>query len=190
MLRNFVTMRGWSYLLLAGVWLTQHALTVRPAAAAPRKKSAGRKAVTPEATRTAARASLKFERRTWRQARSPVGDRFAQVQHHSAGERVTVDGAALYPRTGSTRVVSNLTWSRDGSGLAFVERTARGSLRLVVFPVLEMDDPLTWDIPDGVLTRAPRTTWIAPGQVGVGDSEAAPRIVARFTLERRAHPRR
>ena len=185
-------MRGWSYLLLAGVWLTQHALSVRPAAAASKKKS-GRKLLASEAgpaTRATARAALRFERRTWRQARSPVGDRFAQVQHHSAGERVTVDGAALYPRSGSTRVVSNLTWSRDGNGLAFVERTARGALRLVVFPVLEMDDPLTWDIPDGVLTRAPRTTWIAPGQVGVGDSEAAPRIVARFTIERRAHPRR
>jgi hypothetical protein len=181
-------MRGWSYLLLAGVWLTQHALTVRPAAAAPKKS--GRKVKAPELERATARAALRFERRQWRQARSPAGDRFAQVQHHAAGERVTVDGAALYPRQGSTRVVSNLTWSRDGTGLAFVERTARGALRLVVFPVLEMDDPLTWDIPDGVLTRAPRTTWIAPGQVGVGDSEAAPRIVAKFTLERRAHPRR
>jgi len=185
-------MRGWSYLLLAGVWLTQHALTVRPAAAAPRKK-AGRKMLAANdvhPARVAARAALRFERRTWRQARSPAGDRFAQVQNHHEGERVTVDGTPLYPRRGTTRVVSNLTWSRDGNGLAFVERTARGGLRLVVFPVLEMDDPLTWDIPDGVLTRAPRTTWIAPGQVGVGDSEAAPRIVARFTLERRAHPRR
>jgi len=182
-------MRGWSYLLLAGVWLTQHALTVRPAAAAPKKKP-GRKLLAAESARISARAAVKFERRQWRQSRSPVGDRFAQVQSHGAGERVTVDGTALYPRQGATRVVSNLTWSRDGSGLAFVERTARGSLRLVVFPVLEMDDPLTWDIPDGVLTRAPRTSWIAPGQVGVGDSEAAPRIVARFTLERRAHPRR
>jgi hypothetical protein len=184
-------MRGWSYLLLAGVWLTQHALTVRPAAAAPKKK-AGRKALTSEngqAARATPRAALRFERRTWRQARSPVGDRFAQVQHHSAGERVTVDGSPLYPRQGATRVVSNLTWSRDGSGLAFVERTTRGSLRLVVFPVLEMDDPLTWDIPDGVLSGAPRTAWITPGQVGVGDSEVAPQIVARFTLERRAHPR-
>jgi hypothetical protein len=185
-------MRGWSYLLLAGVWLTQHALTVRPAAAAPKKKP-GRRLVASEAgqaARATARAAMRFERRTWRQARCPVGDRFAQVQNHSAGERVTVDGAPLYPRHGTTRVVSNLTWSRDGSGLAFVERTARGALRLVVFPVLEMDDPLTWDLPDGVLTRAPRTTWIAPGQVGVGDSEAVPQIVARFTLERRSHPRR
>jgi hypothetical protein len=182
-------MRGWSYLLLAGVWLTQHALTVRPAAAAPKKK-AGRKVQVPESVRAVQRAAVRFERRQWRQARSPVGERFAQVQTHAQGERVTVDGTALYPRQGSTRVVSNLTWSRDGSGLAFVERTARGALRLVVFPVLEMDDPLTWDIPDGVLTRAPRTSWIAPGQVGVGDSEAAPRIVAKFTLERRAHARR
>jgi hypothetical protein len=184
-------MRGWSYLLLAGVWLTQHALTVRPAAAAPKKRS-GRKllaATERHATRGTARAGMRFERRTWRQARSPVGDRFAQVQSQRNGERVTVDGTTLYPRRGGTRVVSNLTWSRDGAGLAFVERTREGGLRLIVFPVLEMDDPLTWDLPSGVLSGAPRTTWIAPGQVGVGNSEAAPQIVARFTIERRASRR-
>jgi hypothetical protein len=178
-------MRGWSYLLLAGVVLTQHALFVRPAAAQPRRKTGKKLALASASERATERPAVRFERRAWRQSKAPVGERFAQVTRHGAGEHVVVDGAPLYPRRGGTRVVSNLVWSRDGSGLAFVERATNGKLRLLVFPVLEMDEPLSWDLPDGVITRAPRVTWMGPAQVGVGESEAAPQIVARFTLERR-----
>ncbi|HEY3360098.1 MAG TPA: hypothetical protein VGQ83_43000 [Polyangia bacterium] len=177
-------MRGWSYLLLAGVVLTQHSLLVRPAAAQPKRKP-GKKLALAEPARGYDRSAIRFERRAWRQSKAPVGDRFAQVKSAGGGERVVVDGAPLYPRRGGTRVVSNLVWSRDGSGLAFVERTTGGRLRLLVFPVLEMDEPLSWEIPDGVLTRAPKVTWMGPAQVGVGNSEVAPQVVARFTIERR-----
>jgi hypothetical protein len=178
-------MRGWSYLLLAGVMLTQHSLLVRPAAAQPKRKGGKKLALADAAARGYDRAAVRFERRAWRQSRAPVSDRFAQVTRAAAGERVVVDGAPLYPRRGGTRVVSNLVWSRDGSGLAFVERTTAGRLRLLVFPVLEMDEPLSWDLPDGVLQRAPKVAWIGPAQVGVGESEAAPVVVARFSIERR-----
>jgi hypothetical protein len=177
-------MRGWSYLLLAGVWLTQHSLTVKPAAAQPKRKG-GKKLAMNDAHK-AEKPGVRFERRAWRQARSQASDRFAQVRSGPTGERVVVDGSPLYPREGGTRIVSNLVWSQDGKGLAFVERATNGILRLLVFPLLQMDEPLTWDLPDSVLSREPRVSWVGPTQVGVGDSEAVPQIIARFTIERQS----
>jgi hypothetical protein len=102
----------------------------------------------------------------------------AFVSGSGARQQVIVDGKCVWPRQGLTRVHSDLVWSADGRGLAFVEEMGGGA-RLVV--LVEFDNPegdLTWPIPSDALAPGLRVFWAGRNQVVIGEAALKPKFAA------------
>ena len=119
-----------------------------------------------------------LERRNWRMARSPDGQRVALIAPRGSGEALHVDGRPLYPRAGGCRIVSPPVWSPDGRGIAVLERLPGGALQLVAF-LDTADRPVTWDLPD--LGYGLRPIWLGKQRMAVGKSELSPMLIVSWT---------
>jgi hypothetical protein len=106
---------------------------------------------------------------------SPCGRHVVEV----VGGAVLIDGRRVRPSEDSVFVVAPPTWRRDGSALAWIERS-RGESRLVVVPDLDAGrDTLPWTLP--VVSTDDRVFWAGPQRVVVGPAELAPRAIATWT---------
>ncbi|MCB9554916.1 MAG: PD40 domain-containing protein [Deltaproteobacteria bacterium] len=112
---------------------------------------------------------------------SPGRQRLAYV---SRGEhqQVRVGHRRVWPRASAGqrgRIVSELFWSPDGSGLAFLESSGAGT-RLVV--LLVIDDPagdLTWRLPAAAGDPRNKLFWAA-SKLLIGESTFKPRYAASW----------
>ena len=119
----------------------------------------------------AARSGLEF---IWGPGRKHV----AFVGGLPQKQQVIVDGQAVWPRYGSTKVQTAPVWSPDGHGLAFTEDGKDGP-RLVV--LVEFDDAqgdLTWPIPRDALGGGLHVFWAGDSKVVIGESALKPRFAA------------
>jgi hypothetical protein len=106
---------------------------------------------------------------------SPCGRHVVEV----VGGAVLIDGRRVRPSEDSVFVVAPPTWRRDGSALAWIERS-RGESRLVVVPDLDAGrDTLPWTLP--VVSSDDRVFWAGPQRVVVGPAVLAPRAIATWT---------
>ena len=106
---------------------------------------------------------------------SPCGRHVVEV----VGGAVLIDGRRVRPSEDSVFVVAPPTWRRDGSALAWIERS-RGESRLVVVPDLDAGrETLPWTLP--VVSTDDRVFWAGPQRVVVGPAVLAPRAIATWT---------
>jgi hypothetical protein len=106
---------------------------------------------------------------------SPCGRHVVEV----ARGAVLIDGRRVRSPDGDVFVVAPPTWRRDGSALAWIERS-RGEARLVVVPDLDgAPDPLPWTLP--AVSSADRVFWAGDRRVVVGPAVLAPRAIATWS---------
>jgi hypothetical protein len=106
---------------------------------------------------------------------SPCGRHVVEV----VAGAVLIDGRRVRPSEGSVFLVAPPTWRRDGSALAWIERS-RGESRLVVVPDLDSGhDTLPWTLP--AVAADDRVFWAGPQRVVVGPAVLAPRAIATWT---------
>jgi hypothetical protein len=107
---------------------------------------------------------------------SPCGRHVVEV----VGGAVLIDGRRVRPPSAdSVFLVAPPTWRRDGSALAWIERS-RGESRLVVVPDLDAGhETLPWTLP--AVSTDDRVFWAGPQRVVVGPAVLAPRAIATWT---------
>jgi hypothetical protein len=108
-------------------------------------------------------------------------DRLAFVGGKPDAAFVAVNGVQVYPRRGRTVIGSELAWSRDGLGLAFLETPARKPARLVLLAAY--DNPradTSWELPPSAPVEGTRVFWPRPGRLVVGKTTARPVFTASF----------
>jgi hypothetical protein len=121
------------------------------------------------------RAERGREGQTQAPVRSPCGRHSLSVER---GE-VRIDGRRVHERGENVYLLGAPAWRRDGSAVAWMERS-RGNLRLVVVPdVAAPGAPLTWDLPAS--TRIDEVAWAGTTRVVVGETTLAPRAVATWS---------
>jgi hypothetical protein len=118
---------------------------------------------------------------------SPGGRRVACRVGRPGREQLAVDGRRVWPRQGqgeSARLASDTSWSRDGSGFAFIEGSPGWPRRLVV--VLDPTDAggdLTWDLPHAAPSGL-KVFWAGPSRVVVGKSTFEPSFEVEWQATR------
>ena len=106
---------------------------------------------------------------------SPCGRHVVEV----VGGAVRIDGRRVRSSEDSVFVIAPPSWRRDGSALAWIERS-RGEARLVVVPDLDTgSDTLPWTLP--AVSPDDRVFWAGPKRVIVGPAVLAPRAIATWT---------
>ncbi|HEY6477079.1 MAG TPA: hypothetical protein VI456_10890 [Polyangia bacterium] len=106
---------------------------------------------------------------------SPCGRHVVEV----ARGAVLIDGRRVRSATDDVFVIAPPTWRRDGSALAWIERS-RGEARLVVVPDLDgAPDPLPWTLP--AVSTNDRVFWAGDRRVVVGPAVLAPRAIATWS---------
>jgi hypothetical protein len=106
---------------------------------------------------------------------SPCGRHVVEVVAGS----VLIDGRRVRSSEDSVFLVAPPTWRRDGSALAWIERS-RGEARLVVVPDLDAGpETLPWTLP--AVSSDDRVFWAGPQRVVVGPAVLAPRAIATWT---------
>jgi hypothetical protein len=106
---------------------------------------------------------------------SPCGRHVVEV----AGGAVLIDGRRVRSPDDNVFVISPPTWRRDGSALAWIERS-RGEARLVVVPDLDAGpEPLPWTLP--AVSTDDRVFWAGQRRVVVGPAVLSPRAVATWS---------
>jgi hypothetical protein len=106
---------------------------------------------------------------------SPCGRHVVEV----ARGAVLIDGRRVRSADSDVFVVAPPTWRRDGSALAWIERS-RGEARLVVVPDLDgAPDPLPWTLP--TVSTSDRVFWAGDRRVVVGPAVLAPRAIATWS---------
>lgn len=106
---------------------------------------------------------------------SPCGRHVVEV----ARGGVLIDGRRVRASDDDVFVVAPPIWRRDGSALAWIERS-RGEARLVVVPDLDTGhETLPWTLP--AVSREDRVFWTGPKRVVVGPAVLAPRAIATWT---------
>jgi hypothetical protein len=132
---------------------------------------------------------------------SPDRRQLAYIGQRALGDRVQVDATRVYPRAEQVRgvsVVSRLSWSPDGRGLAFLVHRAPpkkgrrppppGSGKVVLVVILEPEDAsgdLTWEVPPGKdASEVLNVFWAGKSRVVVGPAQMKPRFSASWQRER------
>jgi hypothetical protein len=106
---------------------------------------------------------------------SPCGRHVVEV----ARGAVLIDGRRVKSPDSDVFVIAPPTWRRDGSALAWIERS-RGESRLVVVPDLDgAPDPLPWTLP--AVSTNDRVFWAGERRVVVGPAVLAPRAIATWS---------
>ncbi|HEX3904617.1 MAG TPA: hypothetical protein VH853_17405 [Polyangia bacterium] len=106
---------------------------------------------------------------------SPCGRHVVEV----TGGAVLIDGRRVHSADDNVFVVAPPTWRRDGSALAWIERS-RGEARLVVVPDLDgAPDPLPWTLP--AVSTDDRVFWAGQRRVVVGPAVLSPRAIATWS---------
>jgi len=107
---------------------------------------------------------------------SPCGRHVVEV----VAGAVLIDGRRVRPSSAdNVFLVAPPTWRRDGSALAWIERS-RGESRLVVVPDLDAGrETLPWRLP--AVSTDDRVFWAGPQRVVVGPAVLAPRAIATWT---------
>ena len=96
---------------------------------------------------------------------------------------VAVDGIQVYPRKKRSRttIVGDPVWSKDGSGLAFLESPKNKPARLVLLGAYDNPREDTgWDLPAGADLEGARVFWIRPGKLAVGKAPTHAIFTASF----------
>jgi hypothetical protein len=111
-------------------------------------------------------------------------DRLAFVGGTPGKAFVSVNGKQVYPRRGKTVIASDLVWSRDGLGLAFLETPAKKPPRLVLLGAYDNPrEDATWDLPPTAELDGARVFWTRPGKLVVGKTTTRPFFSASFDRE-------
>jgi len=106
---------------------------------------------------------------------SPCGRHVVEV----AGGKVLIDGHRVRSSEDNVFLIAPPTWRRDGSALAWIERS-RGQARLVVVPDLDgAPEPLPWTLP--AVSTDDRVFWAGQRRVVVGPAVLAPRAIATWS---------
>jgi hypothetical protein len=85
----------------------------------------------------------------------------------------------------STRVVSDVVWSRAGDAVAFATRDRVGHMRLVVVMVGgdAHGQAVSWAVPPRAINVSrPSVIWLDARRVSLGASELQPTLVASWTI--------
>lgn len=106
---------------------------------------------------------------------SPCGRHVVEV----SGGAVLIDGRRVRAAGDDVFVVAPPTWRRDGSAVAWIERSG-GQARLVVVPDLDAGpDSLPWTLP--AVSTDDRVFWAGDRRVVVGPAVLSPRAVATWS---------
>jgi hypothetical protein len=106
---------------------------------------------------------------------SPCGRHTLFVQ----GGSVFVDGHRVHRLGEQVRVTTDPVWRRDGSAVAWMERTNIGVRLAVLVDVARPNAPMFWSIP--APASQDHLAWAGPHRVVVGNNILAPRAVASWT---------
>jgi hypothetical protein len=96
---------------------------------------------------------------------------------------VSVDGVQVYPRKKGRRttIASEPVWSKDGTGLAFLETAKNKPARLVLLGAYDSPrEDAGWDLPPGADLEGARVFWARPGKLLVGKAPTHPIFSASF----------
>jgi len=98
-------------------------------------------------------------------------------------QEIRVSGERIWPRGAASvskrRIVSELVWSPDGGGIAFMERRGR-TTRLVVLLVIDnRGGDLSWPLPEAARDPKNRLFW-AENKLVIGESSLKPRFAASW----------
>ena len=111
-------------------------------------------------------------------------DRLGFVAGSPQSGFVSVNGVQVYPRRGRTFIASDLAWSRDGHGLAFLETPPRKAARLVLLGATDNPrEDTTWELPASAPVDGARVFWTRPGRLVVGKTTSKPVFTASFSRE-------
>jgi hypothetical protein len=116
---------------------------------------------------------------------APKNDRLAFVGGTPERGFVSVDGVQVYPRKrGRTVIASEPVWSKDGYGLAFLERPKNKPARLVLLGAYDnAREDTSWELPADAELEGARVFWARPGKLVVGKSTAKPVFTASFARQ-------
>lgn len=119
---------------------------------------------------------------------SPGKKRLAYVVSKRRRQMIKVDEVQVWPRGGAPargrrRIVSDLVWSPDGAGLAFIERKGKRSRLVVLLVIDDINGDLSWDLPSSAGRGVNKLFW-AESKVLVGESTLKPRFAASWTRVR------
>lgn len=156
------------------LWLAVAAALLTPSKARAQTRSAAR-ASTGGPPQRQGRRQVARQPQSLAPVTSPCGRHVVEV----AGGAVLIDGRRVRSADGDVFVIAPPTWRRDGSALAWIERS-RGEARLVVVPDLDgAPDPLPWTLP--AVSTDDRVFWAGQRRVVVGPAVLAPRAIATWS---------
>ncbi|MCC6751395.1 MAG: hypothetical protein IT371_27335 [Deltaproteobacteria bacterium] len=115
---------------------------------------------------------------------SPGRKRLAYVSNDTRRPIIKVDDHIVWPRGSTTaarkrQLISPLSWSPDGSGLAFLERDGKEARLVVLLVVDNHEGDLTWPLPKGANGGENKLFW-AQNKVLIGESAFKPRFAASW----------
>lgn len=119
---------------------------------------------------------------------SPGKKRLAYIAGKRRLQAVKVDELQVWPREdgkprGQRRIVSDLVWSPDGNGLAFIAQNGKTSRLIVLLVIDDLNGDLSWDLPRSAGQGVNKLFW-AESKVFVGESSLKPRFAASWTRVR------
>lgn len=117
---------------------------------------------------------------------APKQDRLAFVGGTPDRGFVSIDGVQVYPRKkrDRTAIASEPVWSKDGYGLAFLEKPKNKPARLVLLGNYENPrEDVSWDLPAEADLDGARVTWARLGKLVVGKPGGKPLFSASFARE-------
>ena len=116
---------------------------------------------------------------------SPGRKHLAYVSSSKHHDAIKVNGQMVWPRAHSSsprtrrKIISDLVWSPEGTGLAFLELDGKKGNLVVLLVVDNRDGDLIWPVPKGALKTENHLFW-AENKVMVGRSPLEPRFAASW----------
>jgi hypothetical protein len=98
-----------------------------------------------------------------------------------------VDGKAVWPRAGATKIASRAVWSPDGHGLALVESKANAARLVVLVEFQNSQGDLVWNVPKEA--ERLEVFWMGANRVVIGEPIAdgfKAKFAANWTVDRSA----
>jgi hypothetical protein len=155
------------------LWLAVAAAMLTPTKARARSRTVGAGVPRDDAPQRQGRRRSERAPQVLRPVASPCGRHVAEV----IGGAVFVDGRRVRVSEGNGFVVAPPTWRKDGSAVAWIERS-HGEARLVVAEVEDGSAPMPWTLPG--VSGDDRVFWAGPRRVVVGPAILAPRAIASW----------
>jgi hypothetical protein len=155
------------------LWLAVAAAMLTPTKARARSRTVGAGSTRDDAPQRQGRRRTERQPQVLRPIASPCGRHVAEV----IGGAVFVDGRRVRVAEGNGFVIAPPTWRKDGSAVAWIERS-NGEARLVVAEVEDGSDPMPWTLPAASVDD--RVFWAGQRRVVVGPAILAPRAIASW----------